>query len=95
VTLSGDRQFAVHQLQESSKRGACGACRRACAFVQELANGAGFVAAAQLDAAGLARKAGLSARSSQAVLRALHQAMAELVFDYRDQVERARYAGRV
>ena len=47
------------------------------------------------ETAGLARKAGLSARSSLAVLRALHQAMAELVFDYRDQIERSHYAGRV
>ncbi len=90
VSLSDSGRFAVHRLAPSSKKIRCRACGGASGFVKDLARSGGFLETSRLDAAIVVQWAGLSGRSVAACLRALHTAMAELVFDYQDQLNRAR-----
>jgi hypothetical protein len=90
VSMSDAGRFTVQHLDVTSKKPRCRACGGARGFFVDFARAEGFRAASRLDAATVVRRAGLSGRSVQACLRALHTAMAELVFDYQDQLNRAR-----
>jgi len=90
VSMSDAGGFAVQRLDVTSKKPRCRACGGASGFLMDLAPSEDFRAASRLDAADVVRRSGLSGRSVQACLRALHTAMAELVFDYQDQLNRAR-----